>query len=233
MKKTIALCTALLAAGSAFAADEESTYAVTLDFPYVSKYAYRGLELARDSLQPSVEVSTGDLYLGVWSNVPLRKEHDAGASKEIDLYLGYTPKFTENLSGDFGLTYFWYPSMNTVSGEDSIEVSAGLNLTLGNFTPAVYLYRDIILDTTTAQASIGYSVPLKDLGTSLDLNLTAGAVWPDHDGGSYTYGSVGATVPVKLSDRVKLNFGLTYTVNDLSGEEDPGLWGTVGVTAKF
>ncbi len=232
MKKTIALCAALLAGSAAFAAEDESTYAVTLDFPYVTKYVFRGVELARDSLQPSVEVSTSGLYLGVWSNVPLRNEDDGDASKELDLYVGYTPKLTENLSGDVGVTYYWYPSLDNGGSDSSLEVFAGLNLTLGNFTPAVYVYRDIELDTTAVQTSVGYSLPLTSIGTSLDFNATVGAVVPD-EGETYCYYGVGVNMPYKLSDTVKLNVGLTYTENDLDGAEDPGLWGTAGITASF
>ncbi len=231
MKKTIALCAALLAGGAAFA-QEETSYAVTVDFPYASKYVFRGVQIARDSLQPSVEVSSGDFYVGVWSNVPLRNERDGDASKELDAYVGYTPKLTENLSADLSVTYYWYPWIDHSANDDSLEVAAGLNYTAGNFTPAVYLYRDLDLDTTTVQTSVGYSVPLKDWGTSLDLSATFGAVLPDH-GEKYCYYSAGVNMPVKLSDVVKLNFGLSYTENDLDGGKDPGLWGTVGVTARF
>lgn len=236
MKKTIALCAALLAGCTAFAAEdavkEESTYAVTLDFPYVSKYVFRGLQIARDSLQPSVEVSAGGLYLGAWGNVPLRHENDLGASKELDLYLGYTPKLTENLSADVGVTYYSYPRYDGDGADDSTEIFAGLNLTLGNFTPAAYIYRDIDLESTALQTSVGYSLPLKSIGTSLDFNATVGVVIPDV-GETYCYYAAGVNMPYKLSDTVKLNVGLTYTENDLDHGKDPGLWGTAGITASF
>lgn len=231
MKKTIALCAALIVSGAAIA-QKESTYAVTVDFPYVSKYVFRGVELARDSFQPSVELSTGDLYLGVWGNLPGHKENDMGLSKEVDLYVGYTPKLTEKISADIGLTYYWYPRYSGSGPDDSMEVFAGLNTTVGNFTPSGYIYRDIDLDVTTLQASVGYSIPLQGLGTSLDLSATFGGVIPD-DGESYCYYAGGVNVPVKLSDMVKLNFGLSYTENDLDDGEDPGLWATFGVSATF
>lgn len=237
MKKTITLCVALFAAGSALTAQEatpttESAYAVTVDFPFVSKYVFRGVKLGRESLQPSVEVATGDFYAGLWNNTPLRNEHDGDASKELDFYLGWTPKLTENLKADFGATYYVYPSMVGSWNNDSIEVFAGLNLALGNFTPALYIYRDFTLNSWTVQGSVGYSVPLKSLGTSLDFNATVGAVSPNN-AEAYDYYSVGVNLPVKLSDIVKLNFGVTYTENDLDNGDDPGLWGTVGITASF
>ena len=238
MKKTIVLSAALLVGGTAFAADAaptpttEASYAVTVDFPYVSKYVFRGVEISRDSFQPSVEISSGDFYAGVWNNTPFHKEHDGDISKELDFYAGYTPSLGENLKADVGLTYYWYPWADKGLDDNSLEVFGGLNLTAGNFTPAAYVYRDLDLDVTTLQTSVGYSVPLANFGTSLDFNVTFGAVFPDH-GETYCYYSGGVNVPYKLSDNMKLNFGLTYTENDLDGGEDPGLWATVGLTAQF
>ncbi|HLP02133.1 MAG TPA: TorF family putative porin [Opitutaceae bacterium] len=238
MKKTIALCSALLVSGAAFAADEapapvtESSYAVTLDFPYVTNYVFRGQEIARSSLQPSVEIAYDGFYAGVWSNVPLRKEHDGDVSKEIDLYAGWTPKLTDNLSADVGLTYYWYPWLDGTGNDDSIEAFGGLNLTLGNITPAVYVYRDLDLDVTTVQTSVGYSLPLTTLGTSLDFNATFGAVFPD-DGEKYCYYSAGVSLPYKLSDSLKLTLGVTYTENDLDHGKDPAAWGLASLTYTF
>ena len=237
MKKTITLCVALFAAGSALTAQEatpttESAYAVTVDFPFVTKYVFRGVTLSRESLQPSLEVASGDFYAGLWNNTPLHNEHDGDASKELDLYVGWTPKITETLKADIGATYYAYPSIADGLNDDSFEVFVGLNWALGNFTPGVYLFRDIDLNVWTLQASVGYSIPLKTLGTSLDLNATVGAVSP-HSGEAYNYYSAGVNLPVKLSDVVKLNFGVIYTENDLDGGKDPGFWGTVGITASF
>jgi uncharacterized protein (TIGR02001 family) len=237
MKTTIALCTALLVGSSALLAQDttpatESAYAVTADFPFASKYVFRGVKLARASLQPSVEVAAGDFYTGVWSNIPLRNEHDGDITKEVDLYAGWTPKLTENLKADIGATLYWYPKAEASLADDSLEMFVGLNYTWGNFTPAVYVYRDFDLKTWTVQGSVGYSIPLKSLGTSLDLNVTVGAVSPK-DGEAYNYYSAGVNLPYKLSDAVKLNLGLTYTENDIDQGKDPGLWGTVGVTASF
>ena len=230
MKKTFALCVALLACGSAFA-QEESETAVTMELPYVTKYVFRGLQIAKDSFQPSVEVTSGSVYGGVWSSIPLHDRRDK-ETQEIDLYAAYAPKLTDKLSADIGITYYYYPRVDRPDANDSLELFAGLNATLGNFTPAAYIYRDLVLDTTTLQTSIGYSVPLKGLGTSLDLSVTFGSVIPDHDE-RYCYYSAGVNVPYKLSDRVKLNVGVTYTENDLDYEKDPGLWGTASIAISF
>lgn len=232
MKKTIALCAALLVGGTAFAAEGEASYSVTADFPYVTKYVFRGVELAQDSLQPSVEFTTGDFYAGLWNNSPLQSEHDGKVSKEIDIYVGYTPALTESLKADFGATYYWYPWVDKPIADYSFEISAGLNYTLGNFTPSVYLYRDLKLDVTTAQLGLGYSFPLTSIGTSLDFSASVGAVMPD-TGETYCYYSAGVSLPYKLSDQLKLTVGASYTENDLDGGKDPGFWGTIGLTYSF
>jgi len=231
MKKTIALCAALLACGTAFA-QEDSDYAVTVDLPYVTKYVFRGVQIAKDSFQPSVEFTKGSLYAGVWSSVPLRNKHEEIASTEIDLNLGYTPKLTDKLSADIGVNGYFYPNKSHADGDYSVEGFVGLNLELGNFTPAVYVYRDFNLDNYTLQGSLGYSLPLTTLGTSLDFTVSTGSVFQD-DGESYNYYAVGANVPYKLSDRVKLNFGVSYTENDLDHGDDPGVWGTASIAISF
>jgi uncharacterized protein (TIGR02001 family) len=235
MKRSISLLAAVFWGTAAALAAESSSYSVTVDFPYVSKYVFRGLAVARDSLQPSVEVNAGDFYCGVWANTPLVNPHDpTGAAKmELDVYGGYNLKLSDTLKADFGLTYYYYPQANkNLTRSHTVEGSLGLNWTVGGFTPSIYAYYDFTLKSWAYQGSVGYSLPLKKIGASLDLSATLGRVSPD-GGGDYTYWSFGATVPFKLSETAKLNVGLTYTTNDLDGADDPGLWATVGVTVGF
>ena len=53
MKKTTALLLAAVLSGGSLSAQEESSYSVTVDFPYVSDYVFRGVKFANDSIQPS------------------------------------------------------------------------------------------------------------------------------------------------------------------------------------
>lgn len=239
MKKTIALCSVLLASSVAFAADEatipvttESSYAVTVDFPFVTDYVFRGVQLANESFQPSVELTYGSVYAGVWSNVPYHHEHDGDFSKEIDLYVGYTPKITDSISADIGLTYYSYPWTDDSWDNDSFEGFVGLNMTVANFTPAVYVYHDLTLDTTTLQTSVGYSLPLEKYGTSLEFSAAFGAVHV-HNGEDYCYYTFGVNVPYKLTEALKLNVGFNYTKNDIDHADDPGAWGVVSLTYSF
>ena len=235
MKRTIALVAALLAGASAPLVAQSSSYSVTMDFPYVSKYVFRGTQVAKSSFQPSVEATVGNFYAGLWVNSPIVNPHDAtgAAKKEIDVYAGYNLKISDTLKADIGFTYYYYPQANKhLTREYTYESSFGLNWTLGGFTPSTYAYYDFKLKAWTFQGSLGYSVPLKDIGTSLDLNGTIGTVQTD-GGDDYSYYSVGVTVPFKLSETAKFNLGVTYTTNNLAGAKDPGLWFTAGLTVGF
>src|SRR5476651_375998 len=85
--KKISLFLALLAAVAAPAALAESVpdLSVKLDLPYASKYVYRGLQLAKASIQPSLDLSADDSYAGVWFNSPVT----AGQKNELNFYLGH------------------------------------------------------------------------------------------------------------------------------------------------
>ena len=68
MKKIILVLATLIAGASLsaqtpVAAPAAPSYSVTVDFPYVSKYVFRGVELSKGTFQPSVKLTlpeTGD-----------------------------------------------------------------------------------------------------------------------------------------------------------------------------
>jgi uncharacterized protein (TIGR02001 family) len=235
MKKTLPLIAALLTSGLAALSAQAGDYSVTVDFPYATKYVFRGQEIARSALQPSVEVTANSFYAGVWTNTPLVDPHDptGAARQELDLYGGYNLKLSDSLKLETGLTFYYYPqAVARLTREHTTEASLGLNWTVGGFTPAVFAYYDFSLKNWTVQGSLGYSVPLKNLGASLDLNSAVGYVDPDV-GASYTYYSLGLSVPVKLSDAIKFSVGVSYTGNDLKGLKNPGFLGTAGFTLSL
>ena len=108
------------------------------------------------------------------------------------------------------------------------------------FTPSVYGYYDYKLDNYTAQASIGYSVPVKQLGTSLDFAVTygftpnTGKYNKNVANGSY-YGA-GVTVPYKLAPNATLTGGLQYAYSDENNSnyrQNYKLYYTVGLALGF
>ena len=85
--KKITMTLLALAAGAFLRAEDSvqtSSYSVTMDFPYVSKYVFRGLECGNDAIQPSVELSVGNGYVGIWTSQPIEHNHDNG----FDFYSG-------------------------------------------------------------------------------------------------------------------------------------------------
>lgn len=230
MKKTFVLLSALIGGACAIAAeDSASSYSVTVDFPFVSKYVFRGVEFNKEALQPSVEATFGNAYAGLWTNIPLKDSEKT--SRELDLYAGYNVVINESTKLDFGATYYHYPEID--GGDDhSFEGYIGANFTFGAFTPSIYVYRDFDLETWTAQGSVGYSVPVPDMGTSLDFTFALGKITPD-DGESLAYYSIGVNVPFKVTEKLKINAGVSYTQNDSNVLKDPGVWYTLGGTYAF
>jgi uncharacterized protein (TIGR02001 family) len=227
MKKITLLLAALITGASLTAADAPaSTYNVTVDFPYTTKYVFRGVQLAKGAFQPSVKLTTGDFYAGIWNSSPV----DRGYELEFDYYAGYGFKLPNGWSLDVGATLYTYPGLN-VGDKSTFEPYVGLNGSFGAVTSATYIYNDFTLDVFTVQETLGYSVPL-DANTSLNLAATLGRVEPK-GGSGYTYYGVGATIPYKLSDKSTITVGVQYADHNISGLEGNHLWGTLGYTYTF
>lgn len=232
MKKSLLLASVL--AGATVLSAQQSSYSVTVDFPFVSKYVFRGVQINKESFQPSVEISSGNGYLGLWTSFPITEENDDADETEIDVYLGYNFALSDTISMDVGGTMYYYPQLNTLGGtidKRTYEAYVGFNFDIEGFTPALYAYYDFTLKSFTLQGSAGYSFPLTDLGTSLDVAAALGYV--DGDGFNYTYWSLGATVPYKLADNATFNVGVSYAGNDISGADKSHFWFTVGLTVGF
>ncbi len=242
--KKIALILAVFAAGtSAHAADatvaaSKPSYTLTTDFTYASEYVFRGQKNTNAAFQASAEVGYENVYGGVWTNQPLRNENN-----EVDLYLGYGFALQNDWKIDTGITSYNYPQQTTANGNGFSTYESYVGLTGGNFkgfTPSVYAYYDWKLDNYTTQASVGYSLPIKQIGTSLDFSATYGF---SANTGRYlsnrangTYWGLGVTVPYKLAPNATLTGGLQYAGNDedITGlGEHYKLYYTVGLTFGF
>jgi uncharacterized protein (TIGR02001 family) len=236
MKKTVLIIAALAASLSLRAQEPApaSSYSVTVDFPYASKYVFRGVQLAEGTFQPSVEVAAGNFTVGLWTALPVTSNID----NEIDLYASYGVPLNDSWSIDTGITLYYYPELDSSTGldRDTWEPYIGLVGTAGAFSPGVYLYYDLTLKAFTYQGQVGYSVPLEPAGASLDFSAAIGRVDPDA-GSGYTYYSIGAAVPFKLSETATFTLGLNYTHNNIAGGDSFGktshIYGTAGITVGF
>ena len=224
MKKTLVFALAALVAGNLAHAGD---YSLSTDVTFASEYVFRGIKLGDMSLQPSVQFAQDDFYAGVWVEQPLEKRSSKGWTDEVDFYAGYTPKLSDIVSLDLGGTHYYYPS-----GGSTTELFVGANFTFDTLTPGVYAYYDLDLEAFTIQGNLGFSVPLDQAGTSLDFALALGNVRPDQ-GDSYTYYSVGLSVPYKLNENASVKVGVNWASHTLDQVENDHFWFTAGLTVGF
>jgi uncharacterized protein (TIGR02001 family) len=229
MIKQSALALAVLAGGVSAQAQEASALSVTVDVTYVSDYVFRGVQLAGASVQPSVEASYGDFYAGIWHSNAVSGTN-AGFDSETDLYAGYGFAINETLSLDVGVTRYVYSGG---SGNDTTEAYIGIAADV-LLSPSFYYYHDFDLEISSYIASVGYSLPVDAISSSLDFSASLGYIQiPSSD---YTYGSVGVSIPYALSETATLTAGVEYIYNDtavnISGNND-GIVGSVGISIGF
>ncbi|MCX6938550.1 MAG: TorF family putative porin [Verrucomicrobia bacterium] len=226
IKKTALVLAALVSGVSTQAAD----LSVTLDTTYVTDYVFRGVQAGEESIQPSVEATYGDLYVGAWHSSALSNKTDL---TETDLYAGYNIKIDDTFSADVGLTRYLYEGK---SASDTSEAFVGIKADVA-LSPSLYYYYDFDLEVSTFEASVGYSVPAEAIKASLDLSAKAGNVLT-HKSASEdrVYGSVGVAIPHKLAENATLTVGADYIVNDggefIDGEAD-GFVGKLGLSIGF
>jgi uncharacterized protein (TIGR02001 family) len=259
MKKTALIFAFLAVAGISNAADNvtvasKPSYSVTSDFSYTSEYVFRGLKNSNAAFQGSVEVGQDDIRVGVWTSQPINAKRDVAIvyNNEIDFYAGYKIKLARDLMADFVGTYYYYPQATNGQTHHSYELGVGGTYDLAGMSPAfagistsLYGYYDFRLHQTTVQASVGYSIALKDYGTSLDFsafigtasatNLSPDAGWKTRE--SYNYGGIGLNVPYKLAENAQVHVGASWSENDKfstnSGLPKQDLSVSAGITLGF
>ncbi len=235
MTKTIIALAALVAGSSAFAAEASTkSYSVTLDNTIASEYIFRGIQLADTTFHPSVEVAYSDFYAGVWGALPF--SNNAGNDyKEFDFYAGYGYALNDTWKLDAGATFYYYG--DTTPSQDTTELYLGLTGKVSVLTTSVYAYYDLDLKTTTFIGSLGYSLPVAKIGTSVDFTATLGYV----DSGdlssaipeNYTYWGLAVAVPYKLTDSATVTAGVAYTNGNRNSILEDQVVGTLGLTVGF
>lgn len=192
-----------------------------------SMFVDRGLQLGDLTWHPSIEWSSGDAYLGLWTAMPL--EHKGSPdhyNEEYDVYGGYGWALTSDLALDVGFTHY-----GLADHPDTFEIYAGLSKELGTFSPAFYIYRDFDLKTLTIELSSGVALPLD--GFPGEVGLYAGHV--DYDEGpGYTYYGVDLIYPVELGKGMRCEIGLHFADNDIGlGVPDSRIYGSTAFSVAF
>lgn len=244
MRKTLFAAFALLTAAAGLQAEEaKSSYSITSDFTYTTRYFFRGVKNQDSAFQPSVTFAQGPLSLGIWTSQALDNKTTSWAQgKEYDFFGGYTWALNEKYSLSAGGTYYYYPSARPSLSEPkkTYEASLGVAGPVGPLTGKLTMFHDFKLDSNTFQADLGYSVPMSsgsfDVGVYYgynDINDGDGDL-PGGTGFTYKYYGVDASISVKLSDKATAKLGghWTDTTGDLASP-DKNLWVTLGVTVVF
>ncbi len=201
--------------------------AVTAGATYVSTYLFRGLYLGGQSAQPSLELDYGGLALGVWESSPVdRANRVPGQSDpEIDPYGSYLFDLGKGIGIQPGFTWYTYPKAPLDQGfyRMTFEPNVALSATVAGVKLTPKVYDDTVLRTATGELNAGYALPLKSIGSELDLSGTAGTYHGtrvlntgDRAGAAATsswgnYWLLGASLPFTLSTHLKLVAGWAYT----------------------
>lgn len=180
---------------------------------FESEYVFRGVQLAGNSLQASVELNVAGAYVGVWTNQAIRQTVGGNiADNEVDFYVGYSFAATDLVELDVGATYYYFPES---AADKSIEGFIGA--TFDTFlSPSLYVFRDFDLKTWTVEGSVGHTIDLADVapGVSFEVGGTLGWV-SVKNGDDYLY--VGGTADLKYSftDNASASIGVRLTKNDI------------------
>lgn len=226
MKKIAAIALAAAVSGASLSAQGESSYSITMDFPYVSDYVFRGIQFGDDAIQPSVEFATGDFYAGIWTSLPISNRSSMGWEDEYDFYAGYGVALSDAWALDFGATYYYYPSSGSHLFEPFVGAAGDLG---GGFSASFYYFYETEDEVSTYQVDLGYSIELSDTST-LDL---AGAYGIASDPYDYNYWSVSATFNVAMNDAAGAYLGAVLTDNDIAGDTSEDFYFITGVSVGF
>ncbi|MES2691827.1 MAG: TorF family putative porin [Verrucomicrobiota bacterium] len=221
-----ALLGALLAASGASSSHAQTTTSTassatwTLTPAVVSQYMFRGVRLGGPAFQPNLDMTSGDLSLGIWASTPIKDEVPGVSDPEVDLYGSYNFKLNDAASFAIGATWYIYPDADKSAGfyKQTFEPSIAFNYTINGLRLTPKVYYDLVLEGPTAELTAFYALPLKELGTELDFTATVGTYkWenavedalPDvANWGSYW--SAGVALPFQFSTNSKLTVGIAY-----------------------
>lgn len=220
----------LIAAGSAFFALVASVFGQPIAAPtptftvtpaVTSQYMFRGVRLAGPSFEPAIEYDRGGLALGVWANFPVQDKVPGQSDPEIDPYGWYKIAINDSVSVQPGFTWYTFVNAEPRNGfyRMTFEPSLAVNWAVLGVTFTPKLYYDVVLAGPTYELSAAYALPLKAIGTELDLSATAGTYkWKSAVAeqssdvkGWGDYWLVGLMVPYQVATNTRIMVAVSYT----------------------
>ena len=211
------------AATAAPAAPAPPSWSTTIAPTYVSQYMFRGVLLGGNSFEPSITSTYGNLSLEIWANDPISNSDKVPGQSdpEIDPQGSYTFAINDSVSIQPGFTWYTYVRAPTNQGfyRETFEPNLALNYTVSGVTLTPKIYYDVVLQGPTYEFDIAYAIPLKDLGTEIDLVGTAGTYIQTNVANMASpdvktwgnYWLAGFTSPFAISKSAKLIVGWSYT----------------------
>lgn len=217
LSRAILVCSAV--ASLALAARADGTLSTA---SFVNQYMFRGVRLGGPSLQPSVDMESGNFSWGIWANIPIADKVQGQSAPEIDPYASYAFVINSALNITPGVTVYYYPKAPLNQGfyRTTLEPNIALNYTIKygiKFTPK--LYYDTVLKSTTYELSVACATPLKSLGTELDWTACVGTFMDRNyyngiDSNEKNWGNyylVGVSAPYAITKNSTLTAGIAYT----------------------
>lgn len=230
--KTRILAT-LATAGFACAAANVSAQELEFDttFGVESEYVFRGVEIAGNSFQGSLNASYGDTYFGVWA-------HEAFDSvdrmtSEFDFYVGHGYALNDRFNADFGATVYHYPDFG--SSDNTFETYFGLTMD-AVAAPSLYVYYDFDLKNWTYEGALSHSF---DIDESNAIVVGTAAGWVDtgrNMGDDYWYYNATVDFVHSFSDSMSASIGVRAGGNDDHrgfGGREHNVWAGASLSAGF
>jgi uncharacterized protein (TIGR02001 family) len=210
-------------AAAAPAAPAAPSWSTTLTPSYASVYMFRGSRLGAQCFQPSISSTYGNWNIGVWASDPINNTGKVfgQSDPEIDPNGTYTITVNDSLNIQPGFTWYTYLRAPTNDGffKETFEPNIAVNWTVGPVTLTPKYYYDVVLDTATYEFNAAYSIPLKDMGTSLNWAFQIGTYYGTnvvnfsvpraHGWGNYY--SIGVSSPYQLTKNTSLTVGVALT----------------------
>lgn len=192
----------------------QDKFEATISGDLVSRYMWRGIDMAGPSLQPTLQVAWKGLSLDISGNVPFDKEE----TKDIDVTLGYSlfgfnigviDYWTANV--DPRNRYFYYGG--EMECPHQLEANIGYSCKYGSLQAYTMVYgNDYKIDGKRAYSTyIELSVPFR-LG-GLDWDVRAGVTPFESAGTTYEEVVTTSTGKKKTYTRGDWMYGESFTCN--------------------
>ena len=149
MKNKILALAALTGLALGATASNAQELTVTANAGFETEYVFRGVELADDSYQASIDLAYGDYYASIWTNQPTADNE----ANEVDYTAGYLFSINEDITADIGAIVYDYP--DTPGNNETIEAFIGFTYDAAKFaTPSIYTYYDFDLESITSKPNL-------------------------------------------------------------------------------